>query len=164
VRKLLKRKNLMFEKTTARPSVFRDLFPGDQFSLARMKNIRNAAEGSNLPPRYVGGTRVPSVTGLKLIRALTFAAGDHIQYTIKWNDINLPNIDHYSIYVTNNADPVGTSSSPYQVKNSPATLNIIIPPNTISKSIILVQTVLNNGFTSDIKNSPSITAGFINFP
>ena len=140
------------------------LVPEDQFVLARLKNITNTAEGTNLPPSLKGGVRVPIVTGLKLVKATLFSGGDHIQYIISWNNAPIENVDHYNIYISNTGDPKGVINSPNIVKNSPAFLLVIVSPNLNSRNIITVQTVLNNGLMSNLEASPSTGAGFINFP
>ncbi len=150
----------MFKNTTKQ---YKQI-PEDDYVLARLKNITSSAEGTNLPPNLNGNVRVPIVTGLKLVRSIVFASGDHIQYIITWNDVPINNVDHYNLYVNNTGDPKGVVSSPFSVKNSPAFVLTIVSPNSNSRNIITVQTVLNNGLISSIDDSPSVIGGFVNFP
>lgn len=127
--------------------------PEDKFSLERLKNQTNTAEGSNLPPIQKGAFRVPFVSSLKLLRTQQFFG--QTQFTLAWLDPVIDNLSHFSIYVvnaiSNNTAPLG----PFTCKTSPA--QVSIPAQGVSRVTFYVQTVLNNGFTSDLFTGPSCT-------
>lgn len=150
----------MFSKTSKQIATS----PEDQFVIDRLKNITNTAEGTNLPPSLRGGVRVPIVTGLKLNKITLFNSNTSIQYIISWNDAQIENVDHYNIYLRNTKDPTGVVNSPFMVKNSPALVLTPVSLNLNSRNIITIQTVLNNGLMSSLEDSPSVAAGFTNYP
>jgi hypothetical protein len=131
------------------------------YVIGRLTNYNNAAEGSGVPPRQQGQSRVPYVDGVKVVQSVASLAGT--QFTLSWNNVTSANIsvDHYNIYytlaLTNSTQPVG----PFIAMQSPAQITV---PNTTSTGVTFtVQTVLSNGMTSGLAESPT-TAAFVNTP
>jgi hypothetical protein len=130
--------------------------PKDQeldFLLARLKNQTGAAEGSNFPPRLIGGRRVPLVTGLKTIRAHSFSGGT--EFVISWLDVELPNVNGYNVYVTGLLSDNKQPALVGLFKRSPAQFRV--ESNIATQVTFTVQTVLNNGMVSELSQSPSCT-------
>lgn len=125
----------------------------DKFALNRLKNQTAAAEGTSLPPRQKGEFRVPFVSNFRLVSTTQFFGAT--QFVLSWDQPAIPNIDHYSIWVINainaNAAPLG----PYTSLVSPATISI--PAQDVARVTFYVQTVLTNGFSSDLFTGPSCT-------
>ena len=123
---------------------------GLDFVLSRMMNLVNSAEGSNLPPRQRGEFRVPFVTNFRIARIIPGIF--QTQYILTWENPENPRIGHYNIYIVNvdtNSPPLG----PFTSQVSPATITIQAPiPAHLT---IYVQTVMKNGFTSDLLTGPT---------
>lgn len=125
--------------------------PELQYVLQRIKNYTGTAEGTLLPPRQIGPLRVPTVSGLQLIK--TQNSFNQNIFTLQWINPEAPNISHYAVYVQNainaNAVPIG----PYETKTSP--VEISLPAQNLSRIIFTVQTVMKNGIVSNLIDSPT---------
>lgn len=119
------------------------------FVVARLVNDILAAEGSTLPPRQQGNTRVPTVTGLRLARAQDF--GGEVELTIVWEDPEEQQVSHYNIQVT----IAGSSLPAISAARSPATIRIPHRPGG-GRAEIRVQTILKGGAISLISESPVV--------
>lgn len=122
----------------------------DQFSLDRLINRTNAAEGTSLPPQQRGAYRVPYVSSVKVSSPST------TKYVISWLEPEgfTGRIAGYNVYYTIS----GQIQQPALItaaRKSPATVQLIPPSN--SRLTFFVQTQLNNGFTNTPENSPSAT-------
>ncbi len=125
----------------------------DNFALSRLKNVNNAAEGTNLLPPQVGQFRIPFVTSLKLVRT-EFIDGQ-TYFTLTWDNVALNNVSHYAIYVNDSTNPSNAPIGPYLAQRSPSRIAIPSPPNV--PLIFRLQTSLKNGFQSDLDSSPTCT-------
>lgn len=128
----------------------------NQTLLERIGNTLNSAEGPVLPPRQIGPSRVPIVTGLKILNQE--ASFNTNIFTLTWTEPTDPNIAGYNIYSKiDGQTPVNLC----QVAHAPATVPVVYTESTASKRVTLyIQTVLKNGFVSDINFSPSCAASF----
>ena len=123
----------------------------DGFSLDRLINRTNTAEGTSLPPQQRGPYRVPFVTGVRV------NSPKPTKYSISWLDVTAgadSNIAQYNIFYQNSANPqapVGILS----VNKSPANFQLIAPFN--SRLTFFVQTQLGNGFVNPAGSSPTAT-------
>jgi len=120
----------------------------DAFSLARLINRANAAEGTSLPPQQRGFTRVPYVSSVKVSSPST------TKYIISWLEPEgfTSKIAGYNVYYAVS----GQIQQPTLVtaaRKSPATVQLLPPSN--ARLTFFVQTQLNNGFTNTPENSPS---------
>jgi hypothetical protein len=122
----------------------------DQFSLDRLINRTNTAEGTSLPPQQRGPFRVPYVTSVKA------SSPEPTKYVITWLEPEGfgGKIAQYNIFVQNSAN-INQPLGPYTVQNSPASLQIIAPSN--SRLTFFVQTQMTSGFTNPGPSSPSTT-------
>lgn len=122
------------------------------FILDRAQNVTNSAEGSVLPPRQVGATRVPIVTGLRVATAVPFIGGT--QFTLLFNDPPLiAQIANYNLYYSLGGNAKLNNAG--TCRRSPAIFNINTP-EALTVAFV-VQTVMSNGFSSEISGSPSCT-------
>lgn len=126
----------------------------NNYVVSKLINPSNVAGGTSVPGSQFGSTQVPVVTGLKLGPISTYLGG--AQYSLIWLDPPpSSNVSHFNVYVTgvlsNNTSPIG----PFAALASPCYLRL----TATSASIITfyVQTVLNNGASSSLLNSPSCT-------
>lgn len=134
--------------------------PKDQeldFLVSRLKNQVGAGEGSNFPPRLIGGRRVPLVSALKTVRATNFSGGT--EFVLTWLDVELPNVNGYNVYVTGLLSDNKQPALVGLFKRSPAQFRV--ESNIATKVTFTVQTVLNNGLVSPIDISPSCTGSTV---
>ena len=124
-----------------------------QFSLGRLTNLNGAAEGSNLLPPQVGQWRIPFVNNLKLVRSEL--SGSQTFFTLTWDNVILTNVDHYAIYVNDVTNPSNAPVGPYLAQRSPTRIGINITGEV--PLTFLIQTVLNNGFQSNLNSAPTCT-------
>jgi hypothetical protein len=138
------------------PRYDRIINPSNQTTIERVNNATGTAEGSVLPPRQVGPTRVPLVTGLKILNQE--ASFNTNIFTLTWNELQDPSIAGYQIYSRIDGQP---PISIGLVQHAPAIVPVIYTESTASLRVTLyIQTVLKNGFVSDINFSPSVAASF----
>lgn len=133
----------------------------NEFSIKRLKNQTGTAEGTNLPPPLKAGTRVPFVQNLKIIRTQNYSAGT--QFTLSWDAPEFDptvQVSHYTVYVKSiNSGQSEVSQTPVTVKNSPATIKV--ESSNATRAIMTVQTVLKNGQSSLVQNSPTVVGKVI---
>ena len=122
-----------------------------QYIAQRIKNLTGTAEGTLLPPRQIGPLRVPTVSGLTLVK--TENSFNQNIFTLVWNNPEAPNISHYAIYVSNSINQNAVPLGPFETKASPA--QVSIPAVQLSRPIFIVQTVMKNGIVSNLNDSPS---------
>ncbi len=125
----------------------------DAFTIGRVQNLTNSAEGPNLPPRLQGNTRVPVVTEFKVLTRAGFLGGtEFVLYFLQ--PPGTLKISTYNILYK--AEGASSFSSAGSSATSPVTIRIPIadPVNVVFKC----QTNLGNGFISDINISPSCTS------
>lgn len=124
------------------------------YAIQRLINSNGVAGGPNLPPRFVAGVRVPIVTGLKVDKVADYFGGTQI--TVSWLDVDSKFVNGYNVYVQNLSDDNPKPQGPYFTTASPATVRLVTNQSTVA--VLTVQTLLNNGQTSEITFSPSVTA------
>lgn len=133
----------------------------NEFSIKRIKNQTGTAEGTQMPPQLKGGIRVPFVQNLKILRAENYSAGT--QFTLSWDSPEYNptvQISHYTIYVKSiNSGQAEVSQTPVTVKNSPAIIKV--DSSNATRAIMTVQTVLKNGQTSNVDESPTVVGKVI---
>lgn len=122
----------------------------------RLKNQNAAGEGKTLPPRMQNGVRVPVVSNLRQLQAISFTGGT--QFTIAWDTPPLDSNTSLANYVVSvkgiNSGTANVAMAPVSVQTSPAVIRVV--SNEVTRAIITVQTVLTNGQTSFIDISPTI--------
>jgi len=120
----------------------------DAFSLDRLINRTNAAEGTSLPPQQRGFTRVPYVSSVKVF------SPSPTKYIISWLEPEgfTGKIAAYNIYYTVSGQ-IQQSTLITAARKSPATVQILAPSG--SRLTFFVQTQLNNGFVNSQESSPS---------
>lgn len=127
-----------------------------EYLVARLKNQTESGEGTHIPPRLKAGTRIPLVTGLRVISQTTNRTGTKV--VLAWNNVEeTPDVRvrEYSVYalgIYNGSQPYG----PFSTLVSP----IEIPLQLEAAKVVTfsVKTVLINGLSSDIEESPTCTA------
>lgn len=125
-----------------------------EYLLGRLKNQLASGEGSNVPPQLRGGVRIPLVTGLKILSHTTVSAGDKFVLTW-WEPEGLSNISHYNVLAMRQTDK-RTSLGQTMTTRPPAI--IILSVDVATAVSFRVQTVLKNGLSSSIDDSPSCAA------
>lgn len=130
-----------------------------QFIISRLLNRTNSAEGTLIPQGQVGASRVPTVTGLTLLQTVATSSGTN--FVLSWNDVQSPNVDHYTITVTGVPGQSQTSRLMSYCKNSPVTVFVGAPNGTVVT--FTVQTVLATGLLSDFNLSPQISGACLPF-
>lgn len=127
----------------------------------RLRNQFGAAEGTSLPSKLQHGIRVPVVNNFKVLQTVSFNGGT--QATVSWDVPNenatLP-IGSFLLSlkgITNGTPDV--SMTPTVVLTSPAVIRINSQIATVCT--VSIQTVLNNGQTSLIENSPTVSINTI---
>jgi hypothetical protein len=129
----------------------------DDQALQRIINKNNTGGGTNLPPRVIGGRRVPVVDSLRLLEKKRYFGGT--EFSIAWQepvDIQNDRISHFNVYIigllSKNQQPIG----PYSTRRSPAILRVQTQEPT--PIVFIVQTVLLSGMMSSLEDSPSISS------
>lgn len=122
----------------------------DAFSLDRLINRTNAAEGTSLPPQQRGAYRVPLVSAVKAV------ATGNSQYVVSWREPEgfEGRIAQYNVFArvnNNQALPVQNGA----VSKSPAA--VVVPSNPGDRITFFVQTQLSSGFVSPPGVGPSAT-------
>lgn len=120
----------------------------DSFSLDRLINRTNAAEGTSLPPQQRGFTRVPYVSSVQVSSPST------TKYIISWLEPEGfgGKIAGYNVYYAISGQiqqPILLTAA----RKSPATVQIT--PPTGARLIFFVQTQLTNGFVNTPEASPT---------
>lgn len=136
---------------TKRPGIFGN---EDRFAIRRITNQNNAAEGTGLPPRLIGGVRVPPVSSLRVVRVEQVTTGQ-TRFTLIWNTPTIDNVSRYTVYVTGTPIENLVSAGPFLTAHPPAIFTI-----TVSADCFLtftVQTVLNNGLIASPDIAPTCT-------
>lgn len=139
------------------PRYDRLINPGNQATIERVNNATGTAEGSVLPPRQVGPTRVPIITELRLLNQ--FSATNINFFTLVWNEPIETLISGYRIYyqIGNNSFISNTFCN-----HSPAVVPVVFQTSEINLPITFaIQTVLKNGFLSDLSLSPTASGKLI---
>lgn len=122
----------------------------EQFSVDRLINRTNTAEGTSLPPQQRGPFRVPFVTSVRA------SSPEPTKYVITWlepENLGLK-IAQYNVFIQSSVNikqPLG----PFTVQKSPATIQLIAPSNT--RLTFFVQTQMTSGFVNPGSASPSAT-------
>ncbi len=124
-----------------------------EFGLGRLLNLNNSAEGSNLLPPQVGEFRIPFASNLQMVRAQL--VGDQTYFTLSWDNVPLTNVSHYAIYVNDARNPSNAPIGPYLSPRSPVRIAITSPSG--APLVFRLQTVLNNGFQSNLDAAPTCT-------
>lgn len=122
----------------------------DQFSLDRLINRTNAAEGSTLPPQQRGAYRVPYVSGLRV------TSPEPTKYIVQWFEPtnNGLQIAQYNVFVANSSN-INQPLGPFTVQKSPATITILAP--TGSRLTFFVQTQLSAGLVNPPSGSAAVS-------
>lgn len=126
----------------------------DAFSLDRLINRTNAAEGTSLPPQQRGAYRVPLVSGVKAVST------GNSQYVVSWREPEgfEGRIAQYNVFArvnNNQALPVQNGA----VAKSPAA--VVVPANPGDRITFFVQTRLSSGFISPPGVGPSATVAAV---
>ncbi len=113
----------------------------DQFSLDRLINKTNAAEGTALPPQQRGFYRIPFVTSVKAVPL------GNSQYLVSWREPEgfAGKIGQYNVFakINNSSDlPTQCGSS----AKSPASVTVDAAPG--DRITFSIQTQLTSGFTN----------------
>lgn len=127
----------------------------NEFILDRLYNANHTAEGPNLPPRVIGDSRVPVVTGLKIALVEQILGGT--QFTLLFDEPEYSDefINGYDVYVVG-LDGIQTPQGPYSTPGSPTILRLVTA--TANPVTFIVQTVLNNGLASPLDLSPACSS------
>jgi hypothetical protein len=138
------------------PVFNRIINPENSAAVDRVINATNTAEGSVLPGRQTGPTRVPLVSNLKILsQEPSFNTN---VFTLSWLEPPDQTIAGYQIYYKiDGQTPISLSL----VQHSPAMVPVVYTETTSSRRVIFyIQTVLKNGFVSDLNLSPTVAASF----
>lgn len=128
------------------------------YVVSRLINQNGAAEGTTLPLRQQGQFRVPFVSAFQVLTSTTSFGG--VIFTLGWLDADARNVSHYNIYardvLNSNAEPtlVGTSAK------SPCTTKVI--SSAAASVTFFIQTVMQNGQSSDVVTGPTCTGATVN--
>lgn len=138
------------------PTLSRIVNPENSSAVDRVINATNTAEGSVLPNRQIGPSRVPLVTGLKILSQEP--SFNNNVFTLTWNEPTDQNIAGYQIYYKiDGQTPISLS----MVQHAPAMVPVVYTETTSNKRVTFyIQTVLKNGFVSDLNLSPTVAASF----
>ena len=125
----------------------------DQFSVDRLINRTNTAEGSMLPPQQRGPYRAPYATNVRV------SSPEPTKYVVTWIEPEgfVTKIAQYNVFVNSSAN-ILQPAGPYSTAHSPLTVQLIAPSN--ARLTFFVQTQLANGIVNPTNQSPaaSITA------
>jgi len=110
---------------------------------------------SNLqPPVKIGGLRIPYVKQVTATLSATLAGGE--LYTLSWLDpVDVPGLSHFLIFASNLYDQQLEPVLVGATRRAPGHVLLQVP--STRTVIFYVQTVLSNGFTTDLAKSPSVT-------
>lgn len=131
--------------------------PDDQLTSLLDAQILDRIRAIGLPNLPSGTGVVPQATSFKVLQVTPRPAS--VEVVLTWIEpISIANpVDHYIISVTgavgNNRQP----AAPYVVSKSPAKLSINLTPG-LTGLTFQIQTVLKNGFVSDILTAPTTGA------
>ena len=132
------------------------------YLVSRLKNQTGSGEGLNLPPRLKGGYRIPFVTGVRVLSQNNTDAGTKI--VIGWDAAPSSSdlvVREYAVYALG---VFGTTQlhGPFSVTNSPVEIMLQLDaPRVVT---FKVKTVLTNGLSSSLDNSPTCSASVPAFP
>lgn len=125
------------------------------FILNRLANLRNAAEGSILPPQIKTGQRIKNVSSPFIARVDPITGGTY--FTIVFDEPN--GFNEYFVYWNiESADTVNIQSFSGPVSAQTSPIKIFIPGPADQKITFYIQTKLSSGLSLDITSSPSCTA------
>lgn len=127
----------------------------------RIRNSLGAGEGTSFPPKLQNGIRVPVVQNFKVLQTQSYNGGT--QATVSWstpeNNATLP-IGSYLLTLKGiNSGTADVSMTPVIALTSPAIIRINSSIQTVAT--VSIQTVLNNGQTSLIEDSPTVSINTI---
>ena len=128
------------------------------FSLKRLTNVNNAAEGSNLPPRQYGDLRAPIVSNLRILKTDNYFGGT--TFVLAWDEPEFPTtkISQFNIFATG-ADGVQQPQGPWTTTKSPAVIRLTT--KEVSNIVFTVQTQVTNGLVTPLAISPSVASSTI---
>lgn len=124
------------------------------FILGRIRNQTNTGSGSVVPPKMLSGVSVPVVNHFRVVKREFYFGGT--EFTLAWEEPEdkQGNLSHFHIYAVgamNSKQPIG----PITTRRSPVQVRIV---NQESKIITFkIQTVLKNGYSTEINDSPTCT-------
>jgi len=111
-------------------------------------------ESNIQPPVKIGGLRIPYVRNVSAVSSATLAGGE--LFTLTWLDpVDIPGLSHFLIFAANMYDPQLEPVLVGAARRSPGHVVVQVP--TTRTVIFYVQTVLSNGFSTDLAKSPSVT-------
>jgi hypothetical protein len=125
-------------------------------TLRRLLNFLGAGAGGALPPPLRGSSQVPVVSNVSLQQTQGLVGST--RFTLSWTDaaVTGTKVSHYNIYakqmVNQNQQPVLVGA----VAKSPA--DIILQTDQGTAVTFFIQTVLENGYSSDVLSSPTISS------
>lgn len=125
-----------------------------QYALMRIVNLSKSGEGTGLPPRFVGGTRVPIVSNVQLVRAYNDGVNNVLVISWEEPDSDQDMISHYQVYVSG-VDGYLAFQGPFSTVRPPAVVRI--SSDVTGRARVVVQTVMKNGQMSDLGASPVIS-------
>lgn len=122
----------------------------DQFSVDRLINRTNAAEGTSLPPQQRGPFRVPYVSSVRV------SSPSPTKYVVTWVEPEnfVGKISQYNVFV-NSSSNIPQPGAAISVFKSPATIRFLAPSG--SRLTFFVQTQMGNGFVNPAFASPAAT-------
>lgn len=128
------------------------------FSLKRLTNVNNAAEGSNLPPRQYGDLRAPIVSNLRILKTDNYFGGT--TFVLAWDEPEFPTtkISQFNIFATG-VDGVQQPQGPWTTTKSPAVIRLTT--KKVSNIVFTVQTQVTNGLVTPLDISPSVASSTI---
>jgi hypothetical protein len=118
-------------------------------------NQTGAAEGGLLPPKQAGNVRIQPPVGFRIVR--TEAILGKSVFTLTWKEESslIASIDHYEIYyalgILKSASLIFASTA----QSAPA--HVTVTADAATPISFTLQTVLKNGFHSDIQAAPTCT-------
>lgn len=131
-----------------------NLPPEAAYLLERLINRQGFAEGTSLPPILRGSQRVQVVRSPEVLATEDFLGGTLV--TLSWIDPEyVRNVSHYQIYARNPYDQNSSPTLVGAVPRSPALIRVMTNSAAPTPVVLHIQTVLHNGMTSPVLDSPS---------
>ncbi|CAB4142791.1 hypothetical protein UFOVP434_38 [uncultured Caudovirales phage] len=127
----------------------------DEFILARLANLSNAAEGATLPPKLSKNQRVPSVESPFVTRTESISGGT--QFYIVFTEPAGSNT--YSVYYSlesPNTTAISQFVGPFNAFGSPIVVNVASVAGR--KITFYIQTTLSSGLSAPLEESPTCTS------
>lgn len=127
----------------------------------RIRNQLGAGEGTTFPPKLQNGIRIPLVQNFKVLQTLAFNGGT--QATLSWTlpdgNATLP-ISSFLLSLKGiQSGTANVSMAPVTVSTSPAVIRINSSIETVA--IVSIQTILTNGQSSLLSDSPTCAVNTI---